>query len=463
MSQCWCLYLSTAFGTALAFTCYRTRVSQSILVRAPRSFVTVPGAHSNEQLHTTPLEQPIPQRHHHRLSPIPSLPTPKQIRVHRCAPTNDRPTTFFQALPRARDRIEQDPTSIRTEEPEDGTQQRKGRQGGLHRQHTIWSVKGVYYVSYGHATAANKLPGVSEEQICEIFGRAGQVVNFRLVYDKETGRPKGFGFLEYTDVDAAAAAVRNLNEFELNGRTLRVDYSNDNDKGNRTGGAGDFDSGGRPPPPAHFNMNMTGQTNGAAPDILPPLPSGVQLPAGLSAPDAISQTLSQIDPAQLLDILSQMKTLTQQEPARATALLQQAPQLGYAIFQSLLLMRLVSTDVLHSLIQQSAQAPAPAAPPAQPPQMPYGQAPPGYPPQPSFGVPPPGYGAPPAGYAPTPPQQQAYQPPPPQPAAPPAAAGQSQAELMQTIMALTREQVMALDASSRDQILALRSQMGAPL
>ena len=84
----------------------------------------------------------------------------------------------------------------------------------------------------------------------EIFGRAGQVVNFRLVYDKETGRPKGFGFLEYTDVDAAAAAVRNLNEFELNGRTLRVDYSNDNDKGNRTGGAGDFDGGGRPPPPA---------------------------------------------------------------------------------------------------------------------------------------------------------------------------------------------------------------------
>lgn len=319
------------------------------------------------------------------------------------------------------------------------------------------------YLLRDHATAANDPLGVSEEQICEIFGRAGQVVNFRLVYDKETGRPKGFGFLEYTDVDAAAAAVRNLNEFELNGRTLRVDYSNDNDKGNRTGGAGDFDGGGRPPPPAHFNMNMTGQTNGAAPDGLPPLPSGVQLPAGLSAPDAISQTLSQIDPAQLLDILSQMKTLTQQEPARATALLQQAPQLGYAIFQSLLLMRLVSTDVLHSLIQQSAQAPAPAAPPSQPPQMPYGQPPPGYPPQPPFGVPPPGYGAPPAGYAPTPPQQQAYQPPPPQAAAPPAAAGQDQAQLMQTIMALTREQVMALDASSRDQILALRSQMGAPL
>jgi cleavage stimulation factor subunit 2 len=256
--------------------------------------------------------------------------------------------------------------------------------------------------------------------------------------------------------------VRNLNEFELNGRTLRVDYSNDNDKGNR--GGADFDGPGRAPPPAHFNMNMTGQTNGAPADGLPALPSGVQLPPGLSAPDAISQTLAQIDSAQLLDILSQMKTLTQQEPARATALLQQAPQLGYAIFQALLLMRLVSTDVLTSLIQQSAQAPPPAAAPVQPPPMPmpYGQPPAGFPPQPpQFGAPPPGYGAPPAGYAPTPPQQQAFQPPPPQAAAPPAAAGQDQ--MMAQIMALTRDQVMQLDAASRDQIFALRSQMGAPL
>ena len=96
--------------------------------------------------------------------------------------------------------------------------------------------------------------GVSEEQIMDIFGRAGQVVNFRLVYDKETGQPKGFGFLEYTDTDAAASAVRNLNEFDLNGRTLRVDYSNDN---RSAGGANNNPppDANRAPPPAHLNMN----------------------------------------------------------------------------------------------------------------------------------------------------------------------------------------------------------------
>lgn len=40
---------------------------------------------------------------------------------------------------------------------------------------------------------------LSEEQIVQIFSSAGKVVNFRLVYDRETGRPKGFGFAEYPD------------------------------------------------------------------------------------------------------------------------------------------------------------------------------------------------------------------------------------------------------------------------
>lgn len=41
--------------------------------------------------------------------------------------------------------------------------------------------------------------GLSEEQISELFSSAGQVLNFRLVYDRDTGRPKGFGFAEYPD------------------------------------------------------------------------------------------------------------------------------------------------------------------------------------------------------------------------------------------------------------------------
>lgn len=87
-------------------------------------------------------------------------------------------------------------------------------------------------------------PGLTEEQITDIFSSAGKVLSFRLVYDRETGRPKGFGFAEYPDSgasnftsytklhtniysDSAASAVRNLNDFEIMNRKLRVDFSND--------------------------------------------------------------------------------------------------------------------------------------------------------------------------------------------------------------------------------------------
>ncbi|GAB1735353.1 hypothetical protein NU219Hw_g2989t1 [Hortaea werneckii] len=355
--------------------------------------------------------------------------------------------------------------------------------------------------------------GVSEEQICDIFGRVGQVINFRLVYDKETGRPKGFGFLEYTDTDAAASAVRNLNEHEIMGRTLRVDYSNDNGGGKSGGQQQQPQQGGPgggpgviPPMGAGAGMGMGmepsmggGQDAGA----VPPLPPGVDLPAGLTAPDAISQTLSALPPPQLLDILSQMKNLTAQNPQQASLLLSQAPQLGYAIFQALLLLGLVDTNILGSLIQQTGSAPTPQQPPQQMqpsgpppgmPPMPMGM-PPGYPPQPAQfgagggppGFPPPQpphsamlpqqaphFQPPPPQQSYTPVQQNPYQAPPPQPTPqqqqpvqpPPSApmpADPAQAALIQQVLGMTREQVMGLDVGPREQINALRRQFGAPV
>lgn len=46
---------------------------------------------------------------------------------------------------------------------------------------------------------------------------------YRLVYDRETGKPKGYGFCEYKDQETALSAMRNLNGYEIGGRTLRVD------------------------------------------------------------------------------------------------------------------------------------------------------------------------------------------------------------------------------------------------
>ncbi|GKT54785.1 RNA recognition domain-containing protein [Colletotrichum tofieldiae] len=275
--------------------------------------------------------------------------------------------------------------------------------------------------------------GLSEEQISDIFSSAGKVLNFRLVYDRETGRPKGFGFAEYPDNDSAASAVRNLNDYEIMGRKLRVDFSNEGGSDGNDDSHGHGRDGGNP-------SYASNGYNPAAPPVqsstLPPLPAGKELPPNL------------------LDILTQMKALASSDPARATELLQQAPQLAYAVFQALLLMGLVSPEAIHSVIEAGgapSATPVQAAPIGYPPQAPA----PGYPtvPVPGANSTPPVAGTP---YAP-PPQQAPYGAPPP-PAA--AALGQDPDALMRQVMELPIETINMLPEAERQQILALRASFG---
>ncbi|UKZ51708.1 hypothetical protein TrVGV298_005471 [Trichoderma virens] len=214
--------------------------------------------------------------------------------------------------------------------------------------------------------------GLSEEQITDIFSSAGKVERFRLVYDSETGRPKGFGFADYPDTDSASSAVRNLNEYEIMGRKLRVDFSNEQKSGDDDGQNPGASNGGA----------ASSYSSQSVP--LPPLPAGKEIPPGLTCTDAISRTLNTLPPPQLLDILSQMKTLATSEPQRATELLQQAPQLAYAVFQSLLLMGLVSPESIQSVVDPNAP------PPTQLPTANYPSA--GYPGAPVANHTPPRYG-----------------------------------------------------------------------
>jgi len=65
----------------------------------------------------------------------------------------------------------------------------------------------------------------SEDDLTHLFSQAGQVVSFRLICDRETGRPKGYGFCEFSDAVGADNALRTFNGYELHGRALRVDKS----------------------------------------------------------------------------------------------------------------------------------------------------------------------------------------------------------------------------------------------
>lgn len=269
---------------------------------------------------------------------------------------------------------------------------------------------------------------LTEEQVKDILSSAGTVTKFRLMMNPETGKPKGYGFADFADADAAASAVRNLNDYEIMGRKIRVDWPHNNEK--------DLI------PPDYSQQSQIGQDGlGGAQQQpsapLPPLPPGVELPPHLDCPNAISQTLSSLPPNQLLEVLSQMKSLATADPARATELLRQAPQLAYAIFQALLLMNLVDYTTLGSVVEQATvqpTAPAAAAPALQP-----------------FGV---------ATQISTPPVTTSPFAPPPMPQQNPVQQQiPGQEELLQQVLTMPQAAIDALPPLERSQIMLLRQQL----
>lgn len=68
--------------------------------------------------------------------------------------------------------------------------------------------------------------GTSEEDLERIFSEVGRVASVRMATHAETGRSKGYCFVEYEDAATAISAIRNLNNREVNGRHLRVNFSN---------------------------------------------------------------------------------------------------------------------------------------------------------------------------------------------------------------------------------------------
>jgi RNA recognition motif-containing protein len=80
----------------------------------------------------------------------------------------------------------------------------------------------------------------SEKEIRELFGQYGTVSSVSLITDRETGQPRGFGFVEMED--GADNAIRALDGKEVGGRTIKVNEARPREDRGGGGGGG----GGRP-------------------------------------------------------------------------------------------------------------------------------------------------------------------------------------------------------------------------
>jgi RNA recognition motif-containing protein len=62
----------------------------------------------------------------------------------------------------------------------------------------------------------------TEDEIREAFARYGQVESVQIIKDRETGRSRGFGFVEMPDAEQAKAAIEQLDSADIAGRQVKV-------------------------------------------------------------------------------------------------------------------------------------------------------------------------------------------------------------------------------------------------
>ena len=80
--------------------------------------------------------------------------------------------------------------------------------------------------------------GTKEDDIRAAFEAHGQVSTARVVMDRETGRSRGFGFVEMSNDAEAKAAIAALDGANLDGRPLKVNEARPKEEGGRGGGGG---------------------------------------------------------------------------------------------------------------------------------------------------------------------------------------------------------------------------------
>ncbi|KAF8752004.1 Hinge domain of cleavage stimulation factor subunit 2 [Rhizoctonia solani] len=198
---------------------------------------------------------------------------------------------------------------------------------------------------------------MTEEQLTQVFSTVGPVAGFRLVFDRETGKAKGYGFCEFFDHESAASAVRNLHNTEVGGRSLRIDLA-DADPALE----GKFTSRGEILGERDGHHGKPYRSGGGPPDIqtiLSSIPNGVPVPPGTSSLDIITNAIVALGPDKQLELLQQMKQFITTNPDAARAVLVAHPQLAYACFQTMLTAEVVDPAVLQKMLAGGAAQPAP--------------------------------------------------------------------------------------------------------
>ncbi|SCU90161.1 LANO_0D07800g1_1 [Lachancea nothofagi CBS 11611] len=177
----------------------------------------------------------------------------------------------------------------------------------------------------------------TEEQILDLCSNVGPVVNLKMMFDPQTGRSKGYAFVEYRDLEASASAVRNLNGYQLGNRHLKCGYY----------GGGDMVLGGA-------GNGSTLQNEEEKNPLFMGLPPGIDVNINMTTPAMmISSVLAKGSKEEQIDLLRALQSMAQNNAEQFTNLLEQCPQLSFVVAELLLTTGLSTVDDLTQLAVQN--------------------------------------------------------------------------------------------------------------
>ncbi|CAI5000135.1 CFC_HP_G0020370.mRNA.1.CDS.1 [Saccharomyces cerevisiae] len=195
----------------------------------------------------------------------------------------------------------------------------------------------------------------TEEQILDLCSNVGPVINLKMMFDPQTGRSKGYAFIEFRDLESSASAVRNLNGYQLGSRFLKCGYSSNSD----------ISGVSQQQQQQYNNINGTNNNNGNnnnnsnGPDFqnsgnanflsqkFPELPSGIDVNINMTTPAMmISSELAKKPKEVQLKFLQKFQEWTRAHPEDAVSLLELCPQLSFVTAELLLTNGICKVDDL---------------------------------------------------------------------------------------------------------------------
>ncbi|AMD22349.1 HGR010Cp [Eremothecium sinecaudum] len=181
----------------------------------------------------------------------------------------------------------------------------------------------------------------TEQQILDLCSNVGPVTGLKMMFDPQTGKSKGYAFIEFKDLATSFSAVRNLNGYSLGNRTLKCGY---------TTGGGISEK---------YSLSNRGElvqssSGGVALQqeelMYPDLPEGLDVNINMTTPAmTISSELAKLSKSEQFNLLEKLQGMSRNHREAFVSLLKQCPQLSFVVAELLLTNGISQIDELTQL------------------------------------------------------------------------------------------------------------------